>query len=146
MWKISENLAVINHIAQKELILDEFKKWWEIQARWTICGFLIFLQSLAWIIVASEHIRSSWRLFTLRKRDLWQTVYILHVIVLYLFSKTNLNNHVSSSKWNVYTPVVRSVCDAFCIIPSYCTLGQSTAHGWNLVNMKMYEKQCSIFW
>ena len=54
-------------------------------------------------------IRASWWLFTLRVRDLWQTIYILHVIVLYLFSKTNLNNHVPSSKWNVYTPVVRSV-------------------------------------
>ena len=29
-------------------------------------------------------------------------MYILHVFVLYLFSKTNLNNCVPSSKWNVY--------------------------------------------
>ena len=49
------------------------------------------------VIVKEEHIRSSWWLFTLRVRDLWQTMYILHVIVLYLFSKTNLNNHVPSS-------------------------------------------------
>ena len=29
-------------------------------------------------------------------------MYILHVFVLYLFGKTNLNNRVPSSKWNVY--------------------------------------------
>ena len=29
-------------------------------------------------------------------------MYILHVFVLYLFSKTNVNNQVPSSKWNVY--------------------------------------------
>ena len=31
-------------------------------------------------------------------------MYILHVFVLYLFSKTNVNNQVPSSKWNVYYP------------------------------------------
>ena len=71
---------------------------------------------------SGSHIRSSWRLFTLRKRDLWQTVYILHVIVLYLFSKTNLNNHVSSSKWNVYTPVVRSVIYIYLIRKASCAV------------------------
>ena len=63
-----------------------------------------FLQFVLFLLLYLIHIRSSWRLFTLRVRDLWQTVYILHVIVLYLFSKTNLNNQASSSKWNVYNP------------------------------------------
>ena len=36
-------------------------------------------------------------------------MYILHVFVLYLFSKTNLNNCVPSSKWNVYNPYENNV-------------------------------------
>ena len=36
-------------------------------------------------------------------------MYILHVFVLYLFSKTNLNNRVPSSKWNVYNPYENDV-------------------------------------
>ena len=83
------------------------------------------------------HIRSSWWLFTLRVRDLWQTVYILHVIVLYLFSKTNLNNHVPSSKWNVYTP-------------SNCTVLSSQTHRWfNLnqwnISILSWQNQISSF-